>query len=188
VSVEEKMDAIKRIKSLLGMQYGTKDLILTGLIPSLVKGDISPDEGAICSAVIAYAYPGIDFRPGYSQRVVRPGDLHRSMDVDEVAAFSSDQSLAKEGEIRQEDILTDIPQARTLEEFKAYLQPGDIIMTKPNSKHKALSIIDQWMGGTGIWGKLQKLLNINDRWAHTALWTGEDQVIGQSRGRRSNNA
>jgi hypothetical protein len=96
VSEAERQQAVERARTLVGMPFSIRDMVLSALAPGFVRGDLSENDGAICSAVVSYAYPSIRFRGDYSDRVVRPSDLHHNDNVREIEAYSMDAKTASE--------------------------------------------------------------------------------------------
>ncbi len=90
VTAKAKKNALKVLKGMSDVTYSAWDLLRAGFWPGRRQKN-SPDtpEEAICSGVIAMAYPKIDFRKGKSRLHVRPSDFARNKKVKQIAAFSN---------------------------------------------------------------------------------------------------
>lgn len=91
VSKEEQLEAVRRAKQMLGRKFNFKDYIRAGLFPSKVEGAQKGDmpESAICTGMVASAYPGRSFSTGRARRHVRPSDIYQAPELEHVMALSA---------------------------------------------------------------------------------------------------
>lgn len=89
VPEEQKREAIERAYAMKGMSYDYVDLIRSAVFPG--KESKKNPNKLICSAVIAYSYPDILFRPGVGRQYTRPGDIFTSNRMTPVAAYSTER-------------------------------------------------------------------------------------------------
>lgn len=182
VSEKVRKEAVRRARDLMGRPYAKADMVNAGLFPGRAKGTVAEAKDVICSGLVAHAYPDIDFRPGRSQRVVRPGDIHQTAGLKEIISYSSDD---KPGIVRDrkktatvdtgKETNPDTPEAMDIKELESYLQPGDIILTKPSRDYKtSRSPVQQIAGGTGPFGAIKQMLNKGERWGHSSIWVGNE--------------
>lgn len=91
VPSSERKAAVQRARSTLGTPYNAWDIVRAGLAPEHVEGPEEWPDKAICTAVPAYAYPQIAWRPGISLRHTRPNDFIRSPLTQHVIAYTPDR-------------------------------------------------------------------------------------------------
>ena len=90
VSPAERRAALKRIKAMpQDMTYSYPSWLRAGLFQKRIPKDAREELGssATCSAVPAFAYPALQFKPRISRHHLRPEDFKRSRHVTTVAAF-----------------------------------------------------------------------------------------------------
>lgn len=91
VSEAEQLEAVRKAKQMLGRKFNFKDYIRAALFPSKVestqKGDMP--ESAICTGMVASAYPGRSFSTGRARRHVRPSDIYQAPELEHVMALSA---------------------------------------------------------------------------------------------------
>ena len=178
VADEVKKEAIARVRKMIGKRYSKKDMYGSGLFPSLAKGLVKDQEELICSGLVAHAYPGIDFRPGKSQRVVRPSDIHHNSKMKEIVSYSmdgKDDGLFKDASLIAglDTLSNDTPSASSWKELESYLLPGDLVLTKASKKYKdKLPTFKRLLGNTGLYGGLARAFNQGERWGHIAMYVG----------------
>jgi len=174
VGPKAKKEALDRAKDMIDWDYSTSDLIMSAFAPSSIKDDSR--KAIICSALIAKSYPNIKFRGDKPSRSVRPGDIHSSDKMREVAAFSSGgrNSLFMGSPDLRINKKTKV--YNNLDKFKKHLKPGDVILTKPSFdyKPKAGGVSNMFSAGIGLPGKIKRIFNKGDPWTHSALWIDDD--------------
>lgn len=94
-SLKKRKQASKFIQNMKDVKFSFSDLLHAGFLPGKKKNQ-QPEKihAAICSGIVALAYPHIDFRKGKSPLHVRPSDFVKSRATKLIAQFEKKPKTA----------------------------------------------------------------------------------------------